>query len=101
MKILTKIQSIIFSFIQRALFLFEFFLFLRLLLKFFGANPETPVVALIYQYSGPFISPFNFIFPDIYLSKGYLIEIATVSAMIGYAILVFLIVQLLKVFSKD
>ena len=86
---------------KRVFFLLEFFLFLRLLLKYSGANPKTLVVELIYQYSDILVSPFEFIFPNIYWPEGRFIEIAVISAIIGYAILVFIIFQLLKLFSRD
>lgn len=101
MRILSKTYEMIFYAIKRLFFLLEFFLFLRLLLKYSGANPKTLVVELIYQYSDILVSPFEFIFPNIYWPEGRLIEIATISAMIGYAILVFIIFQLLRLFSRD
>lgn len=86
---------------KRVFFLLEFFLFIRLTLKFLEANSQTPVVNLIYKYSDILISPFEFIFPNIHWPKGYLIDTTTLSAMIGYAILVFIIFQLLRLFSSD
>lgn len=101
MLILTKIYSIISSLVKKLFFLVEFFLFLRLALKFLGANPETLVVNLIYKYSDIFVSPFNFIFPNIYWPKGYFVEITTISAMIGYALAVFIILQIMRLFFRD
>ncbi len=101
MRIFSTVYEMIFYVIKRLFFLLEFFLFIRLTLKFLGANPKTPAVELIYQYSDILVSPFNFIFPNIYWPRGYLIETATISAMIGYAIAVFVIVKLLRLFSTD
>jgi hypothetical protein len=101
MRILTKIYSMTFYVIKRLLSLLEIFLFLRLLLKFLSANPQTLIVKLIYEYSDILVSPFNFIFHDIYWPTGYFIETATISAMIGYALAVFIIFFLLRLFSKD
>ena len=101
MRILTKIYSLIFYITKRLLYLVEIFLFLRLLLKFLSANPQTLVVNLVYEYSDILVSPFNFIFPNIYWPAGYLIETATISAMIGYALAVFVIFRLLRLFSED
>lgn len=84
---------------KRLLSLLEIFLFLRLLLKFLDANPQSLVVNLIYQYSDILVSPFNFIFPNFYW-RGYSIETATISAMIGYALAVFIIFRLLRLFSS-
>lgn len=100
MKIFLKFYSTILYIIKRIFVLTELFLFLRLTLKFLGANPTTLIVELIYKYSAILISPFASIFPNFYW-QGYMIEIATVSAMIGYTLLVFIMFHLLKVFSKD
>jgi hypothetical protein len=86
--------------VNKVLYLLEVFLFLRLLLKFLGANPRALVVGLIYKYTDIFIHPFKFIFPDIYW-RFYLIEIATISAMLGYWLAVYIIFILLRLFSKD
>lgn len=101
MKILTKTYSLIFYVIKRLLSLVEIFLILRLLLKFLGASSEALVANLIYKGSDILISPFESLFPNIYWPEGYLIETATISAMIGYAILVFIIFKILRLFSEE
>lgn len=98
---LSKIYLTIFYIIKRLLVLVETFLFLRLLLKFFAANPQALIVELIYRYSDFLVSPFNFIFPNIYWRGVYFIETATISAMVGYIIVVFAIFYLLRLFSRD
>jgi len=100
MRILSSIYSLILSIISKLFWLLQLFLFLRLLLKFLGANPQALVASLIYKYSDILISPFSFIFRDIYW-KGHLIEISVISAMIGYAITMFLIFRILRLFSRD
>ena len=100
MKILTKIYSVIISIIKKLLGLLEIFLFLRLLLKFLGANDDTLIVSKIYQYSSFFVSPFDFIFHDIYW-QGHIIEISSIAAMMGYALAAFILFQLLQTFSED
>jgi len=97
---LSKTYSIFLYIVKRLFIIFEFFLFLRLLLKFLGANPQTLVVNFIYKYSDIIISPFQSIFPDIYW-RSYFIDTVTISAMIGYVIAVFAILQILRVFSRD
>jgi hypothetical protein len=87
--------------IKKLFYLLEFFLFLRLILKFLEANPNTLVVKLIYKWSYYFVSPFNFIFKNIYWPQGYFIETATISAMAGYAILAFIVFKMLQPLSKD
>ena len=100
MRILTKIGSFISSVVSKLFSLLEFFLFLRLLLKFFWANPDTLVVKIIYKYSEILVSPFNSIFPNIYW-RNYFIETSTIAAMIGYGIVVFVLFRLLRLFSQD
>ena len=90
----------VFYVIKRLLVLVEFFLFLRLLLKFLNASPKAPIVNLIYKYSDILVSPFDFIFPDIYW-ENRLIEVATISAMIGCAITVLIVFYLLRLFSRE
>jgi len=98
--IFSKIYLLIESIAKKLLGLLELFLFLRLILKFLGASSKALVVNLIYKYSDILVSPFNFIFPNIRW-RDYLIDTATISAMIGYAILIYIIFQILKLFSKD
>lgn len=98
---LGKIYSMIFYIIKKLLVLTEIFLFLRLALKFFSANPETFIVNLIYKSTDIIILPFESIFPDIHWPEGFLIETATISAMIGYLMGVFIIFQLLRLFSRN
>jgi len=101
MKILSKISSLLFNLLQKIFLFGEVFLFLRLILKFLSANPETPVVSFVFRYSDILISPFEYIFPNIQWPKGYFIETATICTMIGYAFFVFIIFQILKLFFEE
>ena len=98
--IFEKIYSAILRSAKRLFGLLEWFLFLRLVLKFLGASSESLVAAVIYKYSDILIGPFQSIFPDIYF-KGRMIETATISAMIGYLILMLIFFRLLGLFSRD
>jgi hypothetical protein len=100
MKIISAIYSAIISVISKLFFLLEFFLFLRLLLKFLNANPRAFVANLIYKYSDIIITPFDSIFSDVYW-HGHTIDLVTISTMVGYAIAIFIIFQLVKVFSGE
>lgn len=101
MQISRRFYLIISEIIHKIFELAEFILFLRLVLKFLGANPETLVVSLIYEMAGILISPFQFIFPDIYWPAGHLIEVTTISAMIGYWFALFILFQILRLFFKE
>ena len=60
---------------------------LRILLKFFGANPATPFVDWVYETSAPLLAPFVGIFPNPSLEGGFVIEISALFALIIYAII--------------
>lgn len=100
MKILSTIYSAVISIISKLFFLLELFLFLRLLLKFLNASSQAFVANFIYKYSDIIIAPFASIFPDIYWGN-HAIDAVAITTMAGYAIIVFIIFQLLRVFSKD
>lgn len=98
--ILSKIYSAFLSLLSKFFIFVQFFLFLRLLLKFLGANPETLVVSLLYKYSDVLISPFNSIFNDVSV-WGLLVEMSTLSAMAGYAIVMLIIIKTLHLIRKE
>ncbi|PIV45395.1 MAG: hypothetical protein COS25_00010 [Candidatus Nealsonbacteria bacterium CG02_land_8_20_14_3_00_37_10] len=100
MRILSSVYSSFLSIISKLFWLFELFLFLRLLLKFLGANSQTLVVSLVYERSDVVIAPFSFIFRDIYW-KGHLVEMSVISAIVGYAIAAFIVFKILRLFSRD
>ncbi|MDI6820772.1 MAG: hypothetical protein QMD65_01165 [Patescibacteria group bacterium] len=108
MTIVLKIKSIIDHVFVRAFILFEFIIFLRLVLKFLGANPESFIVKRFYGFTESVIWPFNSIFSD-YIWDSHQVEMTTVSAIIGYAILFFIFYVILlfvftaiqKIFSKN
>ncbi len=100
MRMLSKVSSFASSVILKVFFLLELFLFLRLLLKFLGANPKTLVVDWIYRYSDAIVLPFNSIFHNFFW-RGYLIEMVAVSAMVGYAIVIFVLLKLLGALDKE
>jgi hypothetical protein len=100
MRIITKTYFLIKGVIKKILSLVELLLFLRLILKFLNANPISPVVEAIYRLSSIFVSPFDFIFADVFW-KGRIIETSTLSAMIGYVILIYAFFRILRLFSRD
>lgn len=96
-----KFRYFTFQIIKKGFILLEFLLFLRFLLKLLGANPGALVVDLLYTYSDFLVSPFKNIFPDFFLFNLYLVDMSTVSAMVGYVMAVFVIFQIVKLFLKD
>ena len=108
MRIVSKMNSMISHLItmisrliKKLFFLLELFLLVRLIFKFLAASPRALIVKLVYKWSNFFVAPFNFIFKNIFWPKDHLIETATISAMVGYAILVYVVLKLLQPFSKD
>ena len=99
MRILSSVYSLFLSALSKLFFLLQLFLFLRLLLKFLGANPEALAVDIIYRNSDVLVSPFNFIFSDLFW-QGRLIEISVISAMAGYAVAFFVLIRILRLFQK-
>ncbi|MEK9194718.1 MAG: hypothetical protein AAB884_02810 [Patescibacteria group bacterium] len=100
MAIFYKIHETLIHVLKRALVLGEAILFLRLLLRFLGANPETFVVKILYIITSILIWPVNFIFPNFYWST-HLIDIITVSAMVGYFIAFWIVRGILKLVFRD
>lgn len=77
----------------------EFFLAVRLVLVLFGASSSSAFVAWLYEFTGRLVSPFFGAFPNIVLGS-FVIEIATIFAMVGYAIIGWLAIQLLALISR-
>jgi len=100
MKIIKRIYLAIKRTTKKLLVLLELFLFLRLMLKFLKANPASPIVNFVYKYSNNLIKPFSLIFSDAYWNDR-IIETTTISAMVGYTILIFVFFYLLDIFFKS
>lgn len=77
------------------LFVVEFLLAMRLILKFFSANAASPFVAWIYQNSASLLSPFRGIFPTISIGT-FPLELTTLFALIVYVVAGYFIVELLS-----
>ncbi|MEK7162760.1 MAG: hypothetical protein AAB696_00535 [Patescibacteria group bacterium] len=89
------------SFIKYLTALLALLLGIRLVFKFLVASPKAIIVDLIYQITGFIIFPFKFIFANIYLQRGGVIDIIAISAMIGYFILIFVIIKFLDLIFRD
>ena len=80
--------------INFAALIIELLLVFRFVFKFFVVNPNTPFVAWIYAITGPLVSPFARILPNLKYS-GFVVDFATITALIVYAIAAYLILALL------
>lgn len=89
--ILVSLVNFVFGFI-------EALLGLRLILRFFSAG-GAPFVQWIYRTSDTLIYPFRGMFPNPVLSGGYLVEINTLIALLAYALLGYLIGELVAYLS--
>lgn len=80
-------ERIVFTIVEVIFNLIELLLALRILLRFFGANPATPFVNWAYQTTQPLVSPFVGIFPNPSLTGGFVIDVAALVALVVYAII--------------
>lgn len=74
------------AFIDFAITVVAALLGLRIILRLFGANSGNGVVQSIYVLSQPFIAPFAGIFPVLTLDEGFMLEFATIFALVLYAV---------------
>lgn len=73
----------------------EMMLALRLVLEFFAASTASAFVAWVYEVTDSIIGPFAGAFPNLFIG-GFPLELSTIFAMIGYAMIGWLIMQLLS-----
>jgi len=86
--------------INFAALIIELLLTFRFVFKFFVVNPNTPFVAWMYTITGPLASPFARILPNLKYS-GFVVDFATLSALIVYAVATYLILMLLPRPGRD
>lgn len=72
----------------------EFILLLRFGLELLGANATSSFVAWVYNTSAVFIGPFIGAFPGIYIGPNSFIDIVAILAMVAYAIIGWLLIEL-------
>ncbi len=88
--------SFVASVINGLIGIVEVLLLLRLVLELLGANAASPFVAWAYSISGAFIGPFVGAFPGVYLTATSVLDIVAVVAMVAYALLGWLLIELLS-----
>ena len=74
----------------------ELALALRLLLELFGANSASQFVAWVYGVTSVILGPFAGAFPNLSLGGSSIVDVVTIMAMIGYAILGWILIQFLS-----
>ena len=83
-----RVINVVFGIIQGLLVI-------RFVLELLGANPTSQFVAWMYGVTAGLVAPFAGAFPALNLS-GFVIDLAVIFAMIGYAIISWLIIRLLS-----
>lgn len=92
------------SFLQYVKFflgLFEILLAIRVILKFLTASSRAVVVDFIYTITDIVNIPFSGIFSNHFLRNGSEVDVVSVSAMVGYPVIVYLVMELIHLISKD
>ena len=79
--------------------LVEFFISLRIILKFFGANATAPFVSWVYQTTDPLLAPFVGMFPSPKLPDGFTLEFAALFALFVYAFIGYIVTELIAELS--
>jgi uncharacterized protein YggT (Ycf19 family) len=77
----------------------DIILLVRLALRLLGANPDAPFSSLVYSLTSPFVAPFEGVFPDTQ-SRGSVLEVSTVLAILTYPLLAWIVVQFVKLTNR-
>lgn len=93
------LSRILIYFINLVFGLIELIIALRIVLKLFGANTTTPFVQWINDVSGSLVYPFQGIFPSPVLSGGFVLEVSSIIALLVYAIIGYIIGELIAFIS--
>lgn len=83
-----------------AIGIIQFLLGLRLVLVLLEANPSAQFVAWVYSITDTLAGPFLGAFPILNLG-GFMIEISIIFAMIGYAIIGWLIMRVVSLITAS
>lgn len=85
---------------QFAIALIELVLVARFILKLLGASANSDLVAWLYQTSFPFLQPFLFAFPNPSVQGRFVIEFSTLFALFAYAVLNYIVQEVLDIVIK-
>lgn len=89
------------AFINFFLALAEIFLGLRVILRFFAANPNTPFVDWIYKSSEALLQPFRGVFPTEVIGRNHVIDFSALFAMVVYGLLALALAALVTRLTPD
>jgi hypothetical protein len=79
----------------------EIILAMRLVFRLLGANPGNPFVSFIYGMGSALIAPFAGILPSQPIAAGAALEWSTIIAMLVYAIVAYLVIQLIRISRRS
>jgi uncharacterized protein YggT (Ycf19 family) len=91
---LNWLVSIVFSIIGLSLLL-------RFLFRLFGASTQAPIVQFLYTSTEPLLAPFQGIFPVQPIEPGGVFEFPTLIAIVIYALLAWLIMELIDLITYN
>jgi uncharacterized protein YggT (Ycf19 family) len=74
----------------------EIFLGLRVILRFFAANPTSSFVHWIYTSSNTLLEPFRGIFPTEVIGKNHVVDFSALFAMLVYGLIALAFLALLS-----
>jgi hypothetical protein len=77
----------------------ETLLIIRLVMRLLAANPSAGFSRLIYGLTGPFVAPFQGVFPTP-AADGSVFEVATVLAIVIYILLAWCIMRIIEVTNR-
>jgi uncharacterized protein YggT (Ycf19 family) len=87
------------AFINIVVGIIELLLTFRLIFKFLVVNTGTPFVAWLYGVTAPLVAPFSKILPN-WKFSGFVVDFATVAALVVYALAGSLLLMLLPYSRK-
>ena len=87
------------AFINIVVGIIELLLTFRLIFKFLVVNTGTPFVAWLYGVTAPLVAPFSKILPN-WKFSGFVVDFATVAALIVFAVAGSLLLMLLPYSRK-
>ena len=81
------ITRLVVGLINFFLWIVEVFLALRVILRFFAANPTNGFVHFIYNSSDALMQPFRGIFPTAVIGNNHVVDFSALFAMVVYGLL--------------
>ena len=93
------ISRVLFLLVNSVFTVVGFLLGFRILLRFLGANPNTPFVQWVYESSESLLAPFAGIFPVTRIEGGLVVDFPAVFAVIVYAFIGYLILEVVEIIA--